>query len=263
MLATSKLNMISRIFTLIFLLSMPQWLFAQDIPDFSANYKVKLNGLSAGELKRDLSTNDDGSRTFSSRSQAKGVFAFFKPDLVEETSIWASQGKTIRPQSYTYHRTGGKKEKYLNLKFDWKTQQLKIDNNKHIIELNIAPSTLDKLVYQLALMSDLQQQKKEFNYLIADKDKVKTYNIVIVGTEIIRTPLGKIEAIKLTREYSSNKQRQTTLWCAPSLNYLPVRIEHIEKDGTNFTAELRRLKGIDTATAFEKKVAKTNTLPSH
>ncbi|PHS23796.1 MAG: isoprenoid biosynthesis protein [Methylophaga sp.] len=242
---------------------MPQWLFAQDIADFSANYLVRLNGLSAGELKRELSTNDDGSRTFSSTSQAKGVFAFFKPDLVEETSIWTLEGKSIRPQSYTYHRTGGKKEKYLNLKFDWKAQRVTIDNNKHIIELNIDPSTLDKLVYQLALMSDLQQHKKQFSYLIADKDKVKTYNIVILGTEIITTPMGKIEAIKLERHHSGKKQRQTTLWCAPALHYLPVRIEHIEKDGTKFTAELRRLKGIDTVDAFAKKTTKISTLSSH
>ncbi len=255
--------MTSRIFTLLFILSMPQWLFAQDIPDFSANYLVRLNGLSAGELKRELSTNDDGSRTFSSISQAKGVFAFFKPDLVEETSIWIRKGNNVHPQSYLYQRTGGKKDKYLSLNFDWQNQRINIDNKKQTWSLEAKPNALDKLSYQLALMLDLGQEKKKINYQIADGSKFKTYDIIIVGTEIISTPLGKIEAIKLERQHSSKKQRQTTLWCAPALNYLPVRIEHIEKDGTNFTAELRRLKGIDTASAFEKKIAKTNTLPSH
>ncbi len=255
--------MISRIFTLIFLLSMPQWLFAQDIPDFSANYLVRLKGLSAGELKRELSTNIDGSRTFSSKSQAKGIFAFFKPDLVEETSIWLQKGKIIQPQSYLYQRTGGKKDKYLNLSFDWENHIVNIDNKKQTWALDAKPYTFDKLTYQLALMSDLGQKKKEFSYQIADSHKLKTYNIIILGTEIITTPLGKIEAIKLVRQRSSKSQRQTTLWCAPALNYLPVRIEHIEKDGTNFTAELRRLKGIDITSAFEKKVAKTSALPSH
>jgi hypothetical protein len=241
---------------------MPQWLFAQDIPDFSANYKVRLNSLSAGELKRVLTTNDDGSRTFNSKSQAKGVFAFFKPDLVEETSIWMKEGNEVRPQSYLYQRTGGKKDKYLSLNFDWQNQQINIDNKKQTWSLDAKPNALDKLSYQLALMLDLEQKKKAFSYQIADGSKFKTYDIIILGTEIISTPLGKIEAIKLKRKRSSEKQRQTTLWCAPALHYLPVRIEHIEKDGTNFTAELRRLKGFDTASAFEKKIA-TTTLPSH
>lgn len=73
---------------LTFLLLLPFGLAAQEIPDFSANYLVKLNGLQAGELKRNLSTNADGSRQFKSASKAKGVFSFFKPDLVEETSTW-------------------------------------------------------------------------------------------------------------------------------------------------------------------------------
>jgi hypothetical protein len=258
--------MTNRIFTLLFflsLLSIPQWLFAQDIPDFSANYLVRLKGLSAGELKRELSTNSDGSRTFSSKSQAKGMFAFFKPDLVEETSIWVQKGNTIQPKSYLYQRTGGKKDKYLNLHFDWQKHIINIDNKKQTWALDTTTHTFDKLSYQLALMSDLGQKKKEFSYQIADKHKLKTYDIIILGTEIISTPLGKIKTIKLERQRSSKTQRQTTLWCAPALNYLPVRIEHIEKDGTNFTAELRRLKGFDIAAAFEKKVAKTNPLPSH
>ncbi len=254
--------MISRFCTLLFLLSMSPWLVAADIPDFSANYKVRLNGLSAGELKRDLSTNDDGSRTFKSQSQAKGVFAFFKPDLIEETSIWVKKNNTVYPQSYLYERTGGKKDKYLSLKFDWENQRITINNKKQKWSLEAKENTLDKLSYQLALMLDLEQEKKELSYQVADGNKFKTYDIIILGTEIINTPLGKIEAIKLKRKRSSGKQRQTTLWCAPALNYLPVKIEHIEKDGTNFTAELRRLKGIDITAAFEKKVATTSALPS-
>lgn len=245
--------MLNHFLFVLLLLLLPLSAHAQDLPNFSANYQIKLNGLPAGELKRNLSSNEDGTRTFTSQSQAKGVFAFFKPDLVEETSIWVQQGNDIRPQSYLYRRTGGQKEKYLSVNFDWQTQQVKIDNKKHVLQLNIAPFTLDKLVYQLALMSDLKQQKTVFSYQIADKNKIKTYNIVILGTETIITAMGKIETLKLQRMHSSKKQRQTTLWCAPALHYLPVKIEHIEKNGTHFIAELHWLKGINTANAFKQK----------
>lgn len=254
--------MLNHCFVVLLLLSLPLSAHAQDIADFSANYQVNVNGFPAGELKRSLSSNEDGTRTFASKSQAKGAVAFFKPDLIEETSIWLQQDNHVRPQSYLYQRTGGKKEKYLSVHFDWQTQQVKIDDKKQVIQLNIEPFTLDKLVYQLALMSDLEQQKTVFSYPVVDKNKIKTYNIVILGTETITTPMGKIEALKLQRMHSSKKQRQTTLWCAPALHYLPVKIEHIEKGGTTFTAELRRLKGIDTASAFDKKVITTNIISS-
>lgn len=228
-------------------------LLAQDIPDFSANYLVKLNGFQAGDLKRSLSTDEKGLRLFKSTTQAKGVFAFFKPDLVEETSSWEIYNNRIRPHSYVYQRTGGKKDKYLTLNFDWQENKLNLDNRKRSWAVDIKNHTLDKLVYQLSLMRDLTNSSdiKRLSYTIADGKKLKTYDIDVLGTEVITTPLGKIDTVKLLRHRAKSKDRQTTLWCAPALGYLPVQLEHIEKDGSVFIAILRRLKGFDTDTAFK------------
>lgn len=239
-----------RYFSFIFSLILPFCLFAQDIPDFSANYLVKLNGLQAGELKRTLSTNNDGTRLFSSVSQAKGMFSLFKPDLVEESSSWRANGNLIEPQHYLYQRTGGKKEKFLRLDFDWSEKRLYIDDKKHPWQLALEPYTLDKLVYQITLMAELATGKTKFNYRIADGGKLKTYHITVVGHEIITTPLGKIDTIKLSRQRDRPKDRETILWCAPGLNFLPVQLEHIEKGGTVFTALLRKLSGINTEDVF-------------
>ena len=248
-----------------FLLLLPLWTSAQEIPDFSANYLVQLNGLQAGELKRSLSTNADGSRQFKSASKAKGVFSFFKPDLVEETSTWSFLGSQIRPQHYLYERTGGKKEKYMSLDFNWQKNQLHIDDKKQPWHLKLEVGTLDKLVYQLALMSDLATEQTSFTYRIADGGKLKTYDIRILEEEEITTPLGKIDTIKLIRHRSDKNKRQTILWCAPKLNYLPVKLEHTEKGGSVFTALLRRLKGgISTENVFtpiKKKVSGIGEFP--
>lgn len=241
-----------RLLSTLTILFLPLSLSAQEIPDFSANYAVKLNGLQAGELKRSLVSNQDGTRTFSSETQAKGVFAFFKPDLVEEVSVWQLKNNTIQPNTYLYKRTGGKKEKYLSLDFDWQKKRVHIDDHKQPWSLDIKPHTLDKLVYQLTLMSDLADNKTQFSYFIADGGKIKTYNIDILDTEEITTPLGKIKAIKLIRHRARSKGRQTILWCAPELHYLPVKLEHTEKGGSVFTAVIRHLDGIDTGGAFAK-----------
>jgi hypothetical protein len=158
---------------------------------------------------------------------------------------------SVQPQLYRYRRTGGKKEKDLQLKFDWSHMLVNIDDKKHPWQLKVEANTLDKLVYQISLMRDLQSQQKQFVYLIADVGKLKTYHINILAEETITTPLGKIKTIRLTRERNKPKDRQTTLWCAPELHYLPVKLEHIE-DGTRFTAMLKSLKGIDNPNAFTK-----------
>ena len=249
-----------RLISFIFISLLSYEVMAQDIPDFSANYLVKMNGLQAGELKRSLSTQENGLRKFKSSSQAKGVFAFFKPDLVEESSIFKWQNNQVIPQSYLYQRTGGKKEKYLKLDFNWTNNHVDIDDRKHPWTLHVKPNTLDKLVYQIMLMADLADNKITLNYQIADGGKTKHYIIKILGEEVISTPLGKIKTIKLTRQRKDSKGRNTTLWCAPELHYLPVKLEHTEKGGT-FTALLRRLKGIDNQ-PFEKIKSKQPATPA-
>ncbi len=221
------------------------------IPDFSANYQVHLNGIQAGELKRSLESKTDGKRLFKSETQAKGIFAFFKPEIIVETSLWHWNESTIETQSYLYSRKGGKKDKKVHLNFDWSNQRLHIDDGKQPWSLQLLPKTLDKLVYQLALMSDLANGKREFTYQIADGGKVKTYNIIILGEETVATPLGEFSAIKLLRKRERKKDRKTTLWCVPSLNYLPVQLEHIEKDGTVFTATIQTLQGIEIEASHE------------
>ena len=235
----------------------PTCLFADPIPDFAANYSIHLNGIQAGELKRSLVTNNDGTRLFKSKTQAKGLFALLKPEVIIETSLWSGSEKLIKPLEYRYTRTGGRKNKRVALDFNWVTRQIYIDDAKRPWSLDLESATLDKLLYQLALMSDLEEKKVTFNYRIADGGKIKHYLITKTNQEVISTPMGKIEAIKLTRERSRPKDRKTTLWCAPALNYLPVMLEHIEKDGTIFTAKLRRLRGIGTDNAFESNTSPT------
>lgn len=250
-----------RLIYLLLLFTFSSNVLAQQIPDFSANYLVKMNGLQAGELQRKLVTHQDGTRQFTSKSQAKGMFSYFKPDVVTESSVFTYADNFIQPLSYTYQRTGGKKEKFIDLKFDWQQQSLAIDDRKHPWKLQLEAHTLDKLVYQIALMSDLETSQQQFNYRIADGGKLKDYNIQVLGYETISTPLGKIETIVLKRFRKQKSKRETTLWCAPALNYLPVQLVHDESSGATFTAVLRRLKGIDTSVAFKNEVSTTSNRP--
>ncbi len=233
------------------MLLLASGLQAEPLPDFYANYQVELNGIQAGELRQTLSTDVAGQRKFISTTQAKGVFAFIKPDVIEETSFWVYHNDRIRPMFYRYSREGGNKDKLLTMDFYWDKREVHIDDREHPWDLEIKKNTLDKLVYQLQVMHDLSDDRAQLTYTIADGGKLKSYEIVRLGEETIDTPLGKINAVKLTRERDADSDRKTTLWCAPALGYLPVKLEHIEKDNSRFTAYLRKLEGISTD-AFQK-----------
>lgn len=240
--------MLRRLFLLLLALSS-FGVMAETLPDFQASYVVRLNGIQAGELETKLETQASGLRRYSSYSRAKGLFSLLKPDIVEETSIWRDHDNEIQPQHYLYERSGGKKEKRLEMEFDWQQAVVHIDDRQHPWQLELEPGTLDKLVYQFSLMRDLEQGRRDLSYRIADGGRLKTYQMRVLGEETIVTPLGQIHTVKLRRDRDKPSDRQTTLWCAPALGYLPVRLQH-EEDSTVFTAELNMLDGIDMNGAF-------------
>lgn len=240
-----------RYFFYLVLLCMSSTAFAQNLNDYSAKYEIEMNGLQAGELTQQLETLTDGLHRFRSATKAKGVIAVFRRDTVKETSLWTLSSQQIKPRQYLYQRNGGKKDKYLRMDFDWRTNSVHIDDKVHPWDLEIESDTLEKHVYQVQLRLDLLKNPEQstFNYLIADGGRIKHYQIARLEQETISTPLGQIDTVKFKRQRDrdSDKDRETTLWCAPELNYLPVKLEHIEKDGTKFTAVLRRIEGLSTS----------------
>ena len=78
-------------------------------------------------------------------------------------------------------------------------------------------------------------------YAIADKNKLKDYEFKNGGTEEVVTAAGTYRAVKLSRGTTAD-DRQTTVWCAAGLGWLPVKVEYREKNGDITTALLRTLR---------------------
>lgn len=252
--------MMFRLLLSFLIISVSPVTLANSVADFEAVYEVGLNGLNVGELKQTLETLDDGTQELFSRTKAKGVFKLIKSDVIRETSAVTMTDGEVRPEQYIYDRSDSDKDKHIELNFDWSAGEVAIDDEKHPWVLDIKDDTHDKHAYQLQLMLDLQADTESLTYQIADGGKIKTYDIAILGRETVTTPLGRIETIKLRRERDADSERETTLWCAPALGNLPVRLEHIEKDDSRFIAVIKELKGRDTS-VFEKKANKPQSAP--
>jgi hypothetical protein len=104
-------------------------------------------------------------------------------------------------------------------------------------EMDIPVGTLDKLVSQLGMMHALARGQTDITFKIADGGKLKEYRFKVVGEETLETPAGTFETVKITRLRDDNK-RETYVWCAPALHYLPVRIWQREKDDAEYQSDL-------------------------
>ncbi|MCC6206970.1 MAG: DUF3108 domain-containing protein [Gammaproteobacteria bacterium] len=215
---------------------------AADAPvrEFTARYKADYHYnagiLLSAKMERRLSRNTDGSYTLTSKMEAIGLLARVLSDNIEESSVWSLADGRPRPLKYQYSHTGRKKgdERNAVLSFDWKKGIVINRINNDPWTMKVPTGAQDKLLYQYTLMRDLQAGRDTFSYDIADGGELKNFRFERVGTELITTPLGKLETVKLERLHGS---RRDLIWCAPALDYLPVRIEQ-RKNGKAVTMEI-------------------------
>jgi hypothetical protein len=179
------------------------------------------------------------------------MFALLFSGTVTERSIWEYHKGRARPLKYSYNDTN-KKKRNVSLAFDWKNKTVTNTINGEPWDMTITPDTQDKLIYQINIMLNFLDNNdiKTIKINVADGGKLKTHDVTIQDKETIKTPAGKFETIRINRD---DGKRVTTLWCAPSLNYLPVRIEHYKKGDTKVNAYLVRVNGLP----------KTNSLASN
>lgn len=215
------------------------------VPDFTAIYKLSKGPLTFAETTRSLTTNTKGLYTFKSVTRPISVGRLFASGEIIETSEWRYQNGNTIPVTYTYLDTNKKKARNVKLSFDWQEQRVTNTINGDPWKMELTPTTRDKLLYQFQLMIDLASGKasgeKNLKYDIADGGTLKEYRLEIIGPETIKSKLGEFNTVRVRRTSDS---RETTLWCAEELRYLPVRIEHRKGKSTPITATLLSVSGL-------------------
>jgi hypothetical protein len=206
---------------------------------FETTYEVKHNTMYLGDTVRTVSKQENGQWLYQSSTKAKGIAGLFFKDKIEERSILAITPNGILPSTYSYDQTGGKKEKHIKLSFHWDKNLLFSSYlNK---DLELVPGTQDLLSFVLQIMVELQANKQTIDMPIADKDSIDQYQLKVIGKETIVTPFKSLPTVVLLSNKIKGK-KQFKFWCAPSLQYLPIRIKKIDDDGDEDTLSLSKFK---------------------
>lgn len=223
--------------TFLFLaLSVPGSIVRAELPDsFNANYALHYDDLRIGVMEREFSRDPENANagTFTSKSKLTGLAAFFKKDKLTEISQWELVNGMLRPVEYSYEKFKEEGVKKENHRFDWKNKTVVSTTNDGETEQVLEEGMLDKLLYQLAVMNT-DEISNDLDYRIVDKHQIKTYEFEFLGEEDLKTPMGSLKTLKFQRKVEDSK-KSTTLWCAPSLHNLPVRVDVTNAKG-HFTS---------------------------
>lgn len=246
---------------LLALLCVARYAFAFEPEPFEARFDLAVKGFTVGETRWRVHRVDDGF-VYETRTKATGFAAVFGEKQVLERSEWKRFGDSIKPASYHYERSG-RPDKTTAISFDWKKGVVKSTRRGQTSRMSVPGDALDKLGYMLVLMEDLEAGKRSVRYQIADgKNRMKIYDLKVVGEERMRTALGNFEVLKIVRDRQDD-DRETVIWVAPKLGYMPVRIEHRERDDESVTISIKSLSRASLAqTLGTSKLESRNQAPT-
>jgi hypothetical protein len=210
---------------------------------FTASYSLSRGYLEFARVEVQLTLFPDGRYEYHAHTQPVGLTAVLRNDEITETSHGQITEQGVRPDNYGYQHNGSEHPRHVQLHFDW--QQMRVINRSSRSKwiMAIEPGTQDKFSQQLALMRAMAEGEREIGFPVADGGHLKQYLFSHQGEAELETPAGRFSTIHMLRS-KQGRRSQASLWLAPALGYLPVRIERQEKDG-RFLMELRSIRWHD------------------
>ncbi|MDC0995711.1 MAG: DUF3108 domain-containing protein [Pseudomonadales bacterium] len=207
---------------------------AEPVP-FRATYKADYKGLPVSATGiRELTKL--GENRFLLSSTAESFFA----SIVEQSVFQLDENDNAMPLEYQYHRTGIGKNRHDVLAFDWANMKVENQVPEKSWNMGIDLGVFDKLLYQYQMRTDLKQAQSKgqswpaLTYHVADKRKLKRYDFEILQEETVKTGIGHLQTLKITRKRPAGDSRITTFWLALEYDFMLVRFQQLKDDGSGF-----------------------------
>lgn len=206
--------------------------------EYTAHYDVYRKGDKHGKALRRLSSDDNSLYTLTFKTDAS---IYFYSINTEESSQFLYENNQIKPMKYLGkdERTL-RKTKHKTIEFDYTKGVVLGREKEKEWSLPLEDNTFDPLLVIEKMRCDIQNKIQGSKYFAYDKSSVKTYLFEYSGRETIKTPMGDIDTLKVSR-VRENSSRKTHFWLSVEHNYIPFRVKQ-ENDGEEVaTLELTKL----------------------
>lgn len=222
----------------------PLALRAEDAPlaPYRAEYALSRNGSAIGTARARLSRAADGTWEFSTVSAGThGLAGMVGAEINEVTRFRYVGGKPELIESRLDQKVAFK-DRHRHITVDASRGRVHSEDEKRSGDLAFTPNLLDRHATVLALAIDSAHGAKDFDYTVADRQKIESNLFRAAGRETVTTPSGRYEAERIERIRTKNKGRVTTSWLAPELGYVAVRMVQTEPDGETLEMNLVKLE---------------------
>jgi hypothetical protein len=203
---------------------------------FKAEYRVKYGFFEVGRYYLRLSVSDDGAYRYTSLAEPSSFVSVLTGRQLKELS--EGQWRDNAPQPSLYRRSVKKDG-------DWRDREVRFSEDAGH---NFPPDALDPASLVLALMHDADHDRLREQYSLVDhRGKVRSYGIKDHGWSQVTAAGRDWRARKLERD-GGNPEYDLTVYLAPELGWLPVRIDYTDK-GRDFEMYLVEVDGRQVSAA--------------
>jgi hypothetical protein len=212
--------------TLLALIGMPLGT-ADTLLPYDALYKVSRSGLTA---QRRIHLRLDGETyTLVATTKLTGLLALTgRGPIIEESRFVLEKGR-IRPLRYQLEDGSDNHDKDIQINFDWLSGKSHGYAKGKQWQFPLISELLDPLTFQLAARRALMRGERTPVLHVHEGNRIRRYDFIKEATQTIRLGRKPIDTIRYFVDRGS--KRRLYCWLAPTLNYLPIRLEqrHHEK----------------------------------
>lgn len=220
----------------LLLACLPLAAVAQVPHEFELVYRFTFNGYDVGTVTDRFQRADSTHYQLTSVAKPDPSLAFLLPTLTL-TSRGRFTGSQLLPLFYHQARSNAP-EKAVVAELDWTRGTLTHQSKGRSEQAALPPGTQDALtqIYVFAMMEALPGQ---FEMPVTNGRRLLTYRYEKRPGPPVTTPQGTFETVEYRRIVDPG-ENQISVWIAPALHYLPVRIR-VQEDSGIFEQQLIKL----------------------
>lgn len=210
---------------------------SQMLSPYEAEYEARSHGLSSTAsrtLHRPSAEAEGGVSTYRLTQGLSVRVLGANLITLEENSHFAQSGTSLISGAYRYEQTGISRRNR-HIRFDWGDGSARVTTRDREETYAIEPGTLDQLAFTAQLRLDVRRAHQEgndqtdFTYRIIDEHGPEEQVYRLSGSETLETPLGRMDTVRVERIREPDSPRTTTIWLAPSEEYMMVRLLQTEE----------------------------------
>jgi hypothetical protein len=212
---------------------------------FKAHYSADWRSFNVGTSDLELVPDTvAGTYRYTWTVTARGIFRIAYPNDVVQKSWFSVLGDHVRPDQYRANDGTST----ASIDFDWKAERAHGETEKKTVNLKLSEGVQDVMSIQVEIMQDLKNDSIPKTFRVLDKDEIKDFIYANEGTAKIRTALGELDTVIVSRRRTAGN-RTLRMWFAPSLGYIPVQAERSKDGKLEFSMKIKTLKSDSTASA--------------